>query len=137
MTAFCIKAKIRKKVRQLLARNGLQLPTPLKPSDSDITVPQNEQFVNDHSMQNGEENTGIGESEYKKEAPQTADVLNPGVTPKSESVDASEINIPENESVVNPENAVLQSAAKEAGAEKDDSIFNEPPIKEMVIKPSR
>ena len=35
------------------------------------------------------------------------------------------------------ENAVSQSTAKEAGAEKDDSIFNEPPIKEMVIKPSR
>ena len=91
MTAFCIKAKIRKKVRQLLARNGLQLPTPLKPSDSDITVPQNEQFVNDHSMQNGEENTGIGESEYKKEASQPADVLDPGVTSENETVNASKV----------------------------------------------
>ena len=34
------------KVRQLLARNGLQLPTPLKLSDSDIIVPQSDTSVN-------------------------------------------------------------------------------------------
>ena len=41
------------KVRQLLARNGLQLPTPLKLSDSDITVPQSEQSVNSSISENG------------------------------------------------------------------------------------
>ncbi len=45
------------KVRQLLARNGLQLPTPLKLSDSDITVPQSEQTVNNNIPENGEENS--------------------------------------------------------------------------------
>ena len=42
------------KVRQLLARNGLQLPTPLMLSDSDITVSQKEQFVNSNSTQESE-----------------------------------------------------------------------------------
>ena len=41
------------KVSQLLARNGLQLPTPLKLSDSDITVSQNEQSVNSSISGNG------------------------------------------------------------------------------------
>ena len=40
------------KVSQLLARNGLQLPTPLKLSDSDITVPQKEQPVNTNISEN-------------------------------------------------------------------------------------
>ena len=45
------------KVSQLLARNGLQLPTPLKLTGSDITVPQKEQSVNNYSMQEGGKNT--------------------------------------------------------------------------------
>ena len=41
------------KVSQLLARNGLQLPTPLKLTGSDITVPQNSTDVNTYFMQDG------------------------------------------------------------------------------------
>ena len=51
------------KVSQLLARNGLQLPTPLKLSDSDITVPQNEQSVNTYSTQEEEKNTSSNQTE--------------------------------------------------------------------------
>lgn len=51
------------KVSQLLARNGLQLPTPLKLSDSDITVPQNEQSVNTYSTQEEEKNTSGNQTE--------------------------------------------------------------------------
>ena len=46
-----------KKVSQLLARNGLQLPTPLKLSDSDITVPQKAQSVNTSISENSENDT--------------------------------------------------------------------------------
>lgn len=46
-----------KKVSQLLARNGLQLPTPLKLSDSDITVPQKAQSVNTSISENAENDT--------------------------------------------------------------------------------
>ncbi len=46
-----------KKVRELLARNGLQLPTPLKLSDSDIIVASNEQSVNTKFMQGNENNS--------------------------------------------------------------------------------
>ena len=45
------------KVSQLLARNGLQLPTPLKLSDSDITVPQKAQSVNTSISENAENDT--------------------------------------------------------------------------------
>ena len=39
------------KVKQLLARNGLRLPTPLKLSDSNIRIPKKEQSVNTCSLQ--------------------------------------------------------------------------------------
>ena len=46
----------------------------------------------------------ICKSSNKKEAPQTADAINPGVTPKSESVDASVNSIPQNGNAVKNEN---------------------------------
>ena len=55
MTEFYIKIPM-EKVRQLLARNRLQLPTPLKLSDSDITVPQKVQSVNTGISENYENN---------------------------------------------------------------------------------
>ncbi len=51
------------KVSQLLARNGLQLPTPLKLSDSDITVSQNEQYVNTNIYGEEEKNTSGNQTE--------------------------------------------------------------------------
>ena len=51
------------KVSQLLARNGLQLPTPLKLSDSDITVPQKEQSVNTNIYGEEEKNTSDNQTE--------------------------------------------------------------------------
>ena len=51
------------KVSQLLARNGLQLPTPLKLSDSDITVSQNEQYVNTNIYGEEEKNTSDNQTE--------------------------------------------------------------------------
>lgn len=56
------------KVRQLLARNGLQLPTPLKLSDSDITISQNDQFVNSSISENEKNDTrySIEDSDYEK-----------------------------------------------------------------------
>lgn len=57
------------KVSQLLARNGLQLPTPLKLSDSDITVSQNEQSVNSsisEKAENDTENRKFSVSEEQK-----------------------------------------------------------------------
>lgn len=45
------------KVRQLLARNGLQLPTPLKLSDSDIIVPQSDTSVNTSISEKAEDST--------------------------------------------------------------------------------
>ena len=45
------------KVSQLLARNGLRLPTPLKLSDSDINVPQKAQSVNTSISENAENDT--------------------------------------------------------------------------------
>lgn len=56
------------KVRQLLARNGLQLPTPLMLSDSDITVPQKAQFVKNNSMQESE-NYSSDENDLKFSVP--------------------------------------------------------------------
>lgn len=55
------------KVRQLLARNGLQLPTPLKLSDSDITISQNDQFVNSSISENEKNDTrySIEDSDYE------------------------------------------------------------------------
>lgn len=51
------------KVSQLLARNGLQLPTPLKLSDFDITVSQNEQYVNTNIYGEEEKNTSGNQTE--------------------------------------------------------------------------
>ena len=50
------------KVRQLLARNGLQLPTPLKLSDSDINVPQNDTDVNNNISTGAENNSNLPEN---------------------------------------------------------------------------
>lgn len=52
------------KVRQLLARNGLQLPTPLKLSDSDITISQEDSIVNTNSTQKDEKYTESGEKDF-------------------------------------------------------------------------
>ena len=60
------------KVRQLLARNGLQLPTPLKLSDSDIIVPSKEQSVNTNSTQESEnytEGIDIGNGQFSSGSP--------------------------------------------------------------------
>lgn len=43
---FLYQSQDIEKVRQLLARNGLQLPTPLKLSDSNINISQNDNDVN-------------------------------------------------------------------------------------------
>ncbi len=43
---FLYQSQNIEKVRQLIARNGLQLPTPLKLSDSDINISQNDNDVN-------------------------------------------------------------------------------------------
>ena len=49
---FLYQSEDIEKVRHLLARNGLQLPTPLRISDSDINIPQKTQDVNTQYMQN-------------------------------------------------------------------------------------
>ena len=53
------------KVGQLLARNGLQLPTPLKLSASDIRIPQKYTDVNKNYAQNTNNNTNsVDEDKY-------------------------------------------------------------------------
>ena len=50
---FLYQSENTEKVRELLARNGLQLPTPLKLSDSDIIVPSKKQSVNNNLSDEG------------------------------------------------------------------------------------
>lgn len=59
---FLYVSEEKEKVRQLLARNGLQLSAPLKLSNSNINVAQNNKDVNNHSMQKGKINSAVKES---------------------------------------------------------------------------
>lgn len=80
------------KVRQLLTQYGLQLPTPLKLSDSNITIPQEKGDVNTNISTKAENNTDM--KKY------WADVIE-----QQRSAEAQ----------LDAENPVLQSSAKESG----------------------
>ncbi len=116
---FLYQTADKKRVEQLLRRNRLQLPTPLKLSNSNIIIPQSENDVNSNHMQNEEKNSESLQKDLADPQESTADPQESTADPQEGSAEPQESTADLQESSADPQEG--SADPQEGSAEPQES----------------